>query len=79
MGHLCFVLGSALVMPLIETNPPRRGEPPRPPARIDTVLLMLMLMSMLRLPGGCIAFVPISPDVRKLLFCTWFGFGHASH
>jgi hypothetical protein len=47
------------------------------PARIDTVLLMLM--SMLRLPGGCIAFVPISPDVTKLPFCDWFGFGHASH
>ena len=47
---------------------------PRPPARIDTVLLMLMLMSMLRLPGGCIAFVPISPDVMKIPFYAWFGF-----
>ena len=28
---------------------------------------------MLRLPGGCIACVPISPDVMKLLFCLWFG------
>ena len=32
------MLGSALVMPLIETNPPRRGGPLCPPARIDTVL-----------------------------------------
>ena len=42
LGNFCFVRGSASVMPLIETNPPRRGGPPRPPARIDTVLLMLM-------------------------------------
>jgi hypothetical protein len=33
-----------------------------------------MLMSMLRSPGGCIAFVPISPDVMKIPFCAWFGF-----
>jgi len=32
-----------------------------------------MLMPMLRLPGGCIAFVPISPDVMKLLIAGWFG------
>ena len=32
-----------------------------------------LLMSMLRLPGGCIAFVPISPDVGKLLFDARFG------
>jgi hypothetical protein len=53
------------------------------PARFDTVLLMLMfmlmLMSMLRLPGGCIACVPISPDVKNLPFDAWFGFAHASH
>jgi hypothetical protein len=51
------------------------------PGRFDTVLLMLMflLMSMLRLPSGCIAFVPISPDVMKIPFCAWFGFAHASH
>jgi hypothetical protein len=47
LGNFRFVFGSALVMPLIGTNPPRRGGPPRPPARIDTVLLMLMLMLML--------------------------------
>ena len=70
------MLGSALVIPLIETNPLRRGGPLRPPARIDTVLLMLMLMlmPMLRLPGGCIVCVPISPDVMKIPFCLWFGF-----
>ncbi len=28
-------------MPLIETKPPRRGGPPCPPARIDTVLPFL--------------------------------------
>ena len=38
-----------------------------------------LLMSMLRLPDGCIAFVPISPDVMKLLFDAWFGFGIASY
>jgi hypothetical protein len=31
-------------------------------------------MSMLRLPGGCIAYVPISPDVMKIPVCAWFGF-----
>jgi hypothetical protein len=62
LGNFCFVLGSASVMPLIETNPPRRVGPPRPPARIDTVLLMLMLMSMLRLPGVI--------DIRAL-HSTW--------
>ena len=31
-------------------------------------------MPMLRLPGGCIAFVPISPDVTKFPFGAWFGF-----
>jgi hypothetical protein len=61
-------------MPLIETNPPRRGGPLCLPERIDTVLLMLMLMSMLRSPGGCIACLPISPDDRKIPFCVWFGF-----
>jgi hypothetical protein len=30
-------------------------------------------MSMLRLPGGCIAFVPISPDVTKIPFDAGFG------
>ena len=77
------MLGSALLMPPIETNPPRRGGPLCPPARIDTVLLMLllllllmlklMLMLILRLPDGCIAFVPISPDVMKIPFCARFG------
>jgi hypothetical protein len=38
------------------------------------VVVLLTLMSMLRLPGGCIAFVPISPDVRNLPFDAWFGF-----
>jgi hypothetical protein len=33
-----------------------------------------MLMLMLRLPGGCIAFVPISPDVMKIPLGAWFGF-----
>ncbi len=33
-----------------------------------------LLMSMLRLPGGCIAYVPISPDVMKIPVCAWFGF-----
>jgi hypothetical protein len=28
---------------------------------------------MLRLPGGCIAFVPISPDVTKIPFGARFG------
>ncbi len=31
-------------------------------------------MSMLRLLGGCIAFVPISPDVMKIPFVARFGF-----
>ncbi len=35
------MLGSPLVMPLIETNTPRRGGPLCPPARIDTVLLFV--------------------------------------
>ncbi len=34
----CFVFGPVFVMPLIETNPLRRGGPLRPPASIDTVL-----------------------------------------
>jgi hypothetical protein len=34
----CFVFGPVFVMPLIETNPPRRGGPRCPPASIDTVL-----------------------------------------
>ena len=33
-----------------------------------------LLMSMLRLPGRCIACVPISPDVTKILFGARFGF-----
>ncbi len=37
------------------------------------------LMAMLRSPGGCIAFVPISPDVMKFPFDAWFGFGNASY
>jgi hypothetical protein len=37
------------------------------------LMLMLMLMSMLRLPGGCIAFVPISPDIREIPFGARFG------
>ena len=62
-------------MPRIETNSPRRGGPLCPPARIDTVILILilMLMPMLRLPGGCIAFVPISPDVTKIPVGAGFG------
>ena len=35
------MLGSALVIPLIETNPLRRGGPLCPPARIDMVLLFV--------------------------------------
>ena len=38
-----------------------------------------LLMPMLRLPGGCIAFVPISPDVTKIPFGTRFGSTDASH
>ena len=38
LGDFCFVLGSALVMPFIETNPPRRCGPPRPPARFGVEL-----------------------------------------
>ena len=38
-----------------------------------------LLMLMLRLSGGCIACVPISPDVRNLPIDAWFGFAHASH
>ena len=38
------------------------------------VCLYQLLMSMLRLPGGCIAFVPISPDVMKFPFDAGFGF-----
>ena len=30
-------------------------------------------MPMLRLPGGCIAFVPISPDATKILIGARFG------
>jgi hypothetical protein len=37
-----------------------------------------LLMPMLRLPGGCIAFVPISPDVTKLLIHARFGFAGLS-
>ena len=37
----CFVFGPVFVMPLIETNPPRRGGPLCPPERIDTVLLFV--------------------------------------
>ena len=33
---------------------------------------------MLRLPGGCIAFVPISPDVMNIPFCLWFGLAGVS-
>ena len=32
------------------------------------------LMLMLCLPGGCIASVPISPDVMKIPLGAWFGF-----
>ena len=32
-----------------------------------------LLMPMLRSPGGCIAFVPISPDVTKFPFGARFG------
>ncbi len=45
LGKSRLVLGSALVMPLIETNPPLGGGPLCLPARFDTVLLMLMFMS----------------------------------
>jgi hypothetical protein len=38
-----------------------------------------LLMPVLRLPGGCIAFVPISPDVTKIPFGTRFGSTDASH
>jgi hypothetical protein len=40
--------------------------------RIDTFLLTL-LMPMLRLPGGCIAIVPISPGDTKIPFRGRFG------
>ena len=33
LRNYCFVFGSACMMDLIETNPPRRGGPPCPPAR----------------------------------------------
>jgi hypothetical protein len=32
------------------------------------------LMSMLRLPDGCIACLPISPDIRKIPFGARFGY-----
>ena len=38
-----------------------------------------LLMPMLRVPGGCIAFVPISPDVTKFPFGAQFGSTDASH
>jgi hypothetical protein len=106
------------------TNPPRRGGPPCPPARIDALLPIIddyavvagrmhrvvrfkrlivdrritnlhvgadrcvrphlsirfchLLMSMLRLPGGCFACVPISPDVTKIPFGARFGFAGLS-
>ena len=31
----CFVFGSASMMALIETNPPRRGGPLCPPAQVN--------------------------------------------
>jgi hypothetical protein len=37
-----------------------------------------LLMPMLRLPGGCIAFVPISPDATKILSGARFGLADAS-
>jgi len=50
-----------------ETNPPRRGRPLRRPARI--VLLVAAGCNFgitgYRLRGGCIAFVPRSPDVTQ--------------
>ena len=36
------------------------------------------MLSILRLPGVCIAFVPISPDVRKFSFGAWFGLAGVS-
>jgi hypothetical protein len=37
------------------------------------VMVFPLLMSKLRSPGGCIACVPISPGVTKILFGTGFG------
>jgi len=38
------VVGSAVVMPLLETNPPRRGGPPRPPAQENVTVGFLAVM-----------------------------------
>ena len=42
--------------------------------RVCTRVSIQLLMPILRLPGGCIAFVLISPDVMKIPFDAWFGF-----
>ncbi|MFM7189129.1 MAG: hypothetical protein ACKO14_15090, partial [Armatimonadota bacterium] len=43
-----------------------------------SIRFCLLLMSMLRVPGGCITCVPISPDVTKLLIAGCFGFAGLS-
>ena len=55
-----------MVLPIVDAHAALAGP------RVSTRFYQL-LMSMLRLPGGCIAFVPISPDVMKITFDAWFG------
>jgi hypothetical protein len=65
------VVGSAVVMPLLETNPPRRGGPQRPPAQDNVTVGFIAVMPDSpqvsdRLRGGCIPCVPRSPDVTQI-------------
>ena len=73
-------IGSAVVMPLLETNPPRRGGPPRPSAQENVTVRFLAVMPdslqvSYRLSGGYIPCVPRSPDVTQIP--TTFRFGWA--
>ncbi len=84
------IVGAGLcAIPLAVTWNPRTAAPSRAGSYMESsdrcvrprvsVRKWDLLMPMLRVPGGCIAFVPISPDVTKFPFGPWFGSTDASH
>ena len=65
--HLCLSLKQILCVRADRCVHPR-------PSVTDCLLFCQLLMPMLCLPGRCIAFVPISPDVMKIPLGAWFGY-----